>query len=115
MKRRRQLYYQPEQTTSADLGATPYVSPAQISGTVSSSQTTTSGLPDKKLANTPMLTMKQVSLICERLLKEQEDKLRSEYDKVLVAKLSEQYDAFVKFNYDQIQRQLNENPASYVS
>lgn len=30
----------------------------------------------------------KVGLICERLLKEQEEKLRSEYEKALVAKLS---------------------------
>lgn len=121
MKRRRQLHFNPDQTAAAaDQSTLPILSLAQVSASplpFASQQPSTSGaqLPDKKLMNTPLLTMKQVSMICERLLKEQEEKLRSEYDKVLVTKLSEQYDAFVKFNYDQVQRRLNENPASYVS
>ena len=59
--------------------------------------------------------MFQVSLICERLVREREEALREEYDKVLSDKLAEQYDAFVKFTYDQIQRRLNDRPMSYVS
>ena len=57
----------------------------------------------------------QVSLICERLVHEREEALREEYDKVLTNKLAEQYDAFVKFTYDQIQRRLSDRPMSYVS
>lgn len=48
----------------------------------------------------------QVGLICERMLKERESQIREEYDRVLNAKLSEQYDAFVKFTYDQIQKRF---------
>jgi len=63
----------------------------------------------------PLFNFKQVSLICERLVREREEALREEYDKVLSEKLAEQYDAFVKFTYDQIQRRLNDRPMSYVS
>ena len=56
-----------------------------------------------------------MSLICERLVREREEALREEYDQVLTNKLAEQYDAFVKFTYDQIQRRLNDRPMSYVS
>lgn len=56
-----------------------------------------------------------MSLICQRLLQEREEQLRELYDKVLATKLAEQYEAFLKFNYDMIQRRLTEKPASYVS
>lgn len=63
----------------------------------------------------PLFTLKQVILICERMLKEQESRVREEYDKVLTCKLAEQYDAFVKFNQDQIQRRFSSSSMSYVS
>ncbi|XP_020895671.1 akirin-2 [Exaiptasia diaphana] len=63
----------------------------------------------------PLFTLKQVSLICERLLKERDTQLREQYDKVLNNKLSEQYDAFVKFNYDQVQRRFERSAPTYVS
>lgn len=45
-----------------------------------------------------------MGLICERMLKERESEIREEYDNVLTAKLAEQYEAFVKFTYDQIHK-----------
>ena len=41
-------------------------------------------------------------MICERLLRDQEAALRAEYELVLNNKLSEQYEAFVRFNIDQV-------------
>lgn len=61
-----------------------------------------------------LFTFKQVQMICERMLKEREDALREQYDAVLTNKLAEQYDAFVKFTYDQIQRRYEAAP-SYLS
>lgn len=61
-----------------------------------------------------LFTFKQVQLICERMLKEREEELREKYDAVLTTKLAEQYDAFVKFTYDQIQKRY-EAPPSYLS
>ncbi|XP_022082024.1 akirin-2-like [Acanthaster planci] len=63
----------------------------------------------------PMFTLKQVIIICERMLKEQEARIREDYDKVLSCKLAEQYDAFVKFNQDQLHRRFRDTTASYVS
>ncbi|XP_010564007.1 PREDICTED: akirin-2 isoform X1 [Haliaeetus leucocephalus] len=86
----------------------------------------------------PLFTLRQVGMICERLLKEREEKIREEYEEILTTKLaehptllhmyfstreegewrgaaSEQYDAFVKFTHDQIMRRYGEQPASYVS
>ncbi|XP_050516943.1 akirin [Diabrotica virgifera virgifera] len=64
----------------------------------------------------PLFTFRQVGMICERMLREREVEIREEYDNVLTAKLSEQYDAFVKFTYDQIHRNYtNTAVPSYLS
>ncbi|XP_066138189.1 akirin [Euwallacea fornicatus] len=64
----------------------------------------------------PLFTFKQVGIICERMLRERESEIREEYDNVLTAKLAEQYEAFVKFTYDQIHRNYNSQTApSYLS
>jgi len=63
----------------------------------------------------PQFSFKQVHMICERLLKEQEDRIRDQYEGVLNVKLSEQYDQFVKFTQDQVYRQIETGPASYLS
>uniref|UniRef100_A0A8B9DYK1 Akirin-2 n=1 Tax=Anser cygnoides TaxID=8845 RepID=A0A8B9DYK1_ANSCY len=58
----------------------------------------------------PLFTLRQVGMICERLLKEREEKIREEYEEILTTKLAEQYDAFVKFTHDQIMRRYGEQP-----
>ncbi|XP_030644981.1 akirin-1 [Chanos chanos] len=63
----------------------------------------------------PSFTMRQVSYLCERLLKDHEEKIREEYEQILNTKLAEQYDSFVKFTQDQIVRRYGTRPASYVS
>uniref|UniRef100_A0A672GIK5 Akirin-2 n=1 Tax=Salarias fasciatus TaxID=181472 RepID=A0A672GIK5_SALFA len=62
----------------------------------------------------PLFSLRQVGMICERLLKEREDKIREEYDEILTTKLAEQYDAFVKFTHDQLMRRFGEQPASFA-
>ncbi|CAF0917214.1 unnamed protein product [Adineta steineri] len=62
-----------------------------------------------------LLTLKQVNIICARLLKEREEKLREEYDRILSNKLSEQYEGFVRFTQDQLTRRFSELQFSYVS
>uniref|UniRef100_A0A452U0T7 Akirin-2 n=1 Tax=Ursus maritimus TaxID=29073 RepID=A0A452U0T7_URSMA len=62
----------------------------------------------------PLFTLRQVGMICERLLKEREEKVREEYEEILNTKLAEQYDAFVKFTHDQIMRRYGEQPASLL-
>lgn len=44
--------------------------------------------------NKPLFTLKQVQLICERMLKEREKQLQEEYDKVLNTKLGGEYFIF---------------------
>jgi hypothetical protein len=63
----------------------------------------------------PLFSMNQVNLICERMMKEREQLIREEYDKILAQKLSEQYDAFVKFTHEQIQRRFETSQCTYVS
>lgn len=59
-----------------------------------------------------LFTFKQVGLICDRMLREFESEIREEYDNVLAGKLAEQYDAFVRFTYDQIHRNYSAAPPS---
>ncbi|XP_023836071.1 akirin-1 isoform X1 [Salvelinus sp. IW2-2015] len=63
----------------------------------------------------PSFTLRQVSYLCERLLKDHEEKIREEYEQILNTKLAEQYESFVKFTQDQIMRRYGARPASYVS
>jgi len=39
-----------------------------------------------------MLTLKQVNIICARILKEREEKIREEYDRILANKLNGKYE-----------------------
>ena len=45
------------------------------------------------------------------MMKEREAEIREEYDRVLTLKLAEQYDAFVKFTHDQLQKRFEANAA----
>ncbi|CAF4846680.1 unnamed protein product, partial [Rotaria socialis] len=62
-----------------------------------------------------LLTLKQVNMICARILKEREDKIREEYDRILSNKINEQYEGFVRFTQDQLTRRFSELQFSYVS
>uniref|UniRef100_A0A915DCL6 Akirin n=1 Tax=Ditylenchus dipsaci TaxID=166011 RepID=A0A915DCL6_9BILA len=50
----------------------------------------------------PQFSLKQVKLICERLLKEQEIRLQAEYETALNKKLEEQHEQYVQFAKEQI-------------
>uniref|UniRef100_A0A6I8NL16 Akirin 1 n=1 Tax=Ornithorhynchus anatinus TaxID=9258 RepID=A0A6I8NL16_ORNAN len=63
----------------------------------------------------PTFTLRQVGILCERLLKDYEDRIREEYEQILNTKLAEQYESFVKFTHDQIMRRYGARPTSYVS
>ncbi|KAK6024981.1 hypothetical protein OSTOST_09130 [Ostertagia ostertagi] len=63
------------------------------------------------LAEKPQFSLKQVRMICERLLKEQEMRLRYEYELALNQKrdgkfLSKQHDQYVQFASEQMAAQL---------
>lgn len=115
MARRKQLHY--PQSNSPPMSSSPPPSPPDLQNAMacsSSSQTFFNALSPSK-RDAPLFTFKQMSMFCERLLKEREDQVREEYNKVLTTKLAEQYEAFLKFNHDQLHRRFGESAASYVS
>ena len=58
----------------------------------------------------------EISLTIFLTLQERTDQVREEYDRILQQKLSEQYDAFVKFVDHQIQQRFNQSQLpSYLS
>lgn len=64
----------------------------------------------------PIFTLKQMIMIADRMCEERVEQVRAEYDNILQQKLSEQYDAFVKFIDHQIQKRFTESQApSYLS
>uniref|UniRef100_A0A674B9Y6 Akirin 1 n=1 Tax=Salmo trutta TaxID=8032 RepID=A0A674B9Y6_SALTR len=78
----------------------------------SSSLTAPSSPPGASRKDQPSFTLRQVSYLCERLLKDHEEKIREEYEQILNTKLAEQYESFVKFTQDQIMRRYGTRPAS---
>ncbi|XP_050422738.1 akirin [Adelges cooleyi] len=102
MRRKRQLNMEISENRNLDDSS---------SSDSSSENTFPSSAKDK-----PLFTFRQVGIICERMLNERESQLREEYDKILNMKLSEQYEAFVKFSNDQLHRRFEaaEDP-SYLS
>ncbi|CAL1537484.1 unnamed protein product [Lymnaea stagnalis] len=78
----------------------------------STSSQSASGTCSPKQKDVPLFTFKQVTMICERMVREHEEKIRENYDKVLSNKLSEQYEAFLKFNHDQLQKRFGNAPMS---
>ncbi|XP_073991209.1 akirin-2-like [Rhodnius prolixus] len=107
LHRRRQLHFNPHQEVQSDSSSDSAGSPSSSSfGIIYSGSTR-----DK-----PLFTFRQVGMICERMLNERETQLREEYDRILNMKLSEQYDAFVKFSNDQLHRRFELSAApSYLS
>lgn len=101
--------------SSADSGAHSPQPSSSMQSVVSQSSSTQMVATSSHCHDTPMLSLRQVQLVVGRLLKEHEDRLRDEYDKILNEKLTEQYEAFLKFNYDEISRRFGETAASYVS
>ncbi|MCP9263255.1 hypothetical protein DINM_006591 [Dirofilaria immitis] len=71
----------------------------------------------KDLYEKPQFSLKQVMMICERLLKQQEVRLRYEYETVLNQRLEDQHEQYVQFAREQIERQHQDNGVelSYLS
>jgi len=99
-QRRRQLNFENDNAAgssspSAVFGMTsPFGLPASDSGSATP--------PGDK----PLFTFDQVGKICERMLTEREKELRATYENILVTKLDEQYDTFVKFTQEQLRAQI---------
>jgi len=103
LHRRKQLRFETSDSSDSSTG---------IPATASSSG---SGLMAPTCRDQPLFTYRQVGLICERMIKDRENQIRDEYDRILNAKLAEQYDTFVKFTYDQIQKRYENSIPSYLS
>lgn len=89
---------------------------APMEGGSSSTAASAALSPSRTSAEKPIFTLKQMSMIAERMCAERVEQVRAEYDQILQQKLSEQYDAFVKFIDHQIQKRFTESMApSYLS
>ena len=99
MARRKQLHYSQTSTSHTPSKSPPPMSttpPPHSSSSItdtpadcrpSTSQTSCSSLSPSK-RDVPLFTFKQVSLFCERLVKEREEQIRDEYNKILTTKLA---------------------------
>lgn len=111
LHRRKQLHFNPQGNNGDSSDMEGSSNPSSPSACGSNAYTNTPSGKEK-----PLFTFRQVGLICERMLKEQEVQIREEYDQILTMKLSEQYESFVKFTYDQIQKRFESAAApSYLS
>lgn len=109
LHRKKQLHFHPKLAESNSPPDTSSDSPG--SPACSFSAVFPANSPDK-----PLFTFRQVGLICERLINERENQIREEYDRFLSMKLSEQYEAFVKFSNDQLHKRFDAGTVpSYLS
>lgn len=108
LQRRKQLHYSHNDAPLSPESSSP------PSGLVMGSSSG-SGLLSPSRRDQPLFTFRQVGLICERMMKDRENQIREEYNQVLTTKLAEQYDTFVKFTYDQIQKRFETGTPSYLS
>ncbi|XP_013177914.1 PREDICTED: akirin-like [Papilio xuthus] len=100
LRRRRQLRLAEGAAGSSSSGSEGDASPPRHAAHASHTRAHSTHKVHKRV----LFTFDQVRMICERVLREQEAALRAEYDTALNNKLSEQYESFVRFNLDQVQR-----------
>jgi len=112
LKKRRQFAGPPSPGSPSQGPPSPLSAPSSPEPMMDMEQAgTSSGKPEK-----PIFTLKQMTMIAERMCEERVEQVRTEYDNILQQKLSEQYDAFVKFIDHQIQKRFTESQApSYLS
>ncbi|KAK0422092.1 hypothetical protein QR680_007358 [Steinernema hermaphroditum] len=70
--------------------------------------------PDNDLYEKPQFSLKQVQMICERLLREQEMRLRYEYEIALESSMAEKHDQYVQYVQEQLKINSH-NATAYVS
>lgn len=107
--KRKQLTISPTTTTNLDNSSTSCTDSPNSTEVINSKKNMLSH------NDMPIFSMNQVNAICERMLGERETAIREQYDKILSQKMNEQYDAFVKFTHEQIQRRFESSQCSYVS
>jgi hypothetical protein len=52
----------------------------------------------------PMFTYTQTAQMCARLLREQDQSIREQYDQILTTKRNEQYETFVRYSHDSVHK-----------
>ena len=62
-----------------------------------------------------IFSLRQIELICKRMLEKAETEMKNECDSILCERLAEQHEAFVKFTYEMIQKRRNSYKTSYFS
>lgn len=62
----------------------------------------------------PMFSYAQTAQMCARLLREQDRKIREQYDELLTKKLTEQYDTFIRFTHDSVHKDSSNRLFPYV-
>lgn len=115
LQRRKQLCFSAPLEAGSPSGGGPAVAECGPASPTGLSPSGGAGLLSPVRRDQPLFTFRQVGLICERMMKDRESQIREEYDHVLSAKLAEQYDTFVKFTYDQIQKRYEGATPSYLS
>jgi len=119
MKKRRQIIGYPASPPSpgpASPSPEPMMDTELSSASAGSSTDTAVASSPSQIKEKPIFTLKQMTLIAERMCKERVDQVRQEYDEILQQKLSEQYESFVKFIDHEIQRRFTESQVpSYLS
>ena len=70
---------------------------------------------DKEAKGEKTYSHEELTSIVSKVVQQREAALREDYNKLLQAKLAEQFQSFTKFNEDYISRQIKGNPFSYVS
>lgn len=76
---------------------------------------TSSAGSDKEAKGEKTYSHEELTSIVSKVVQQREAALREDYNKLLQAKLAEQFQSFTKFNEDYISRQIKGNPFSYVS
>jgi len=117
LHRRKQLHFGDKDSSNSPCGSGPS-SPNSgcLNGDFSGDSLGSLSQSVKNNKEVALFTFPQVGLICDRLVREREEQLKSLYDQVLSAKLAEQYDTFVKFTHDQIKKRFEAASApSYLS
>jgi len=69
----------------------------------------------ENLYEKPHFSLRQVKLIFERLLKEQEQRLRYEYETLLNKKLEEKHEQFIQFAKEHLEKHSTDRECSYYS
>ncbi|KAN0024761.1 hypothetical protein ACTFIV_009170 [Dictyostelium citrinum] len=62
-----------------------------------------------------LFTLAEVEEIVKKAVKQNEENLKQEYEKIVKEKLIEQYQCFSRYNEDYLSRQMKESEYSYIS